>query len=672
MADQSSMLLQDSDYKEELEEAFSLYQGGSLEAAAAICQRILDTEPDQQDCLYLSALMLRAGGKPKQALEYLERRLALRADHSNAHYLGALCHFQLQDYEAAMEADKLAIEADPRNAAAFNNLGLCHFARGNVTEAADNFTAAIGLNPTFAEAYHNLGVVLISVHKLNAAIGAFMKALEIKPDYFSALSKITGLLEKLSHFDKARAFVERAIEARPDSAPLRSVLAYVLYMERDYDASLAEYRKVMEIDPALAEAHEGMACVLRDIGMVDEALHHFERAVELAPENARIHNSMRGAMKQYGRTDDAEHYLRRALALDNTLCQAYYNLSMVKASSLIYYDLVVMEHLYASPRTLVTDRVLLGYAIANFHEKRKNYDQFFECLLRASALKRKTIKFNLDVEVQGFAGMKKIFDGQLHLPVTAESDDFSPIFIVGMPRSGTSLTEQILASHPQVYGAGERHYLGDLWKEALGEAQKASGPEGQKIEADRMLEIGQAYVEKIRKMAPGARYITDKMPENFVNLGLIRALWPNAPVIHTRRNPLDTCVSIFSKQFSNEGHRYSYDLAELGGRYVRYLDIMDHWRKAFPGQFYEIQYESLIDDTETEIRKLLAYCQLDFHADCLNFHENDRVVQTASSQQVKQPIYRSSVDAWRRYEKYLDPLIEAIGRGKLRELGVAL
>jgi tetratricopeptide (TPR) repeat protein len=667
-----STTLQDSPHKPQLEQAIAQQKAGQVDSAEATYRQILASDPNQVDALYLYAMIKRVREGVEQALKMLDHALEIQPGHARANFARAICCYQQGDFAEGIACNKRAIEVEPGFADAMNNLGLCYLASGKFAEAADSFTAAIGVDSQHADAYHNLGVLLIAMKKLEAAVGAFMRALEAKPDYLSALRNIVALLDKLSQFDKVRSFVDRAIEARPQSAALLSVLGYVQYKERDFEAAEAAYRKALAIDSSIAECHEGIGNVLRDTGRAEEALEHFEQAITLSPDSARINNTLGSVMKQYGRTGEAQEYYRKAISLDKTMCQAYYNLSMIKSSQITDDEIETMRELYTAPGTQTSDRVLVGYGIANYHENHKQWDKFFESLLEVSAQKRATFEYDSESENSAFDGVKAIFDGGLKLQPNAETDDFTPIFIVGMPRSGTSLAEQILASHPEVYGAGERHLLGDLWKDALKEVIAQEDSTNRRISGPRMRQIGLDYVEGIRALAPEAAYITDKMPENFIHVGLIRALWPNAPIIHTRRNPLDTCVSVFSKHFANDGHRYCYELSELGDRYRRYLDIMDYWNRAFPGQIYELQYEKVTTESEHEIRKLLEYCGLDFHPDCLNFHETKRVVQTASSQQVIQPMYTSSIEVWRRYEKYLGPLIDAIGRDTLHAAGVKL
>jgi hypothetical protein len=238
--------------------------------------------------------------------------------------------------------------------------------------------------------------------------------------------------------------------------------------------------------------------------------------------------------------------------------------------------------------------------------------------------------------------------------------DSTPIFVLGMPRSGTTLTEQIIASHPDVYGAGELHYLLEISQRAVAGAAFPSNL--RQLDRELLTAWGQEYLSALKRHAPEAARITDKMPQNFQMLGLIHLMLPNAKIIHVKRNPVDTCLSCFTMHFAAKSVKYSYDLTELAHFYVGYAELMEHWRNVLPeNAFLEVQYEDVIQDVEGQARRLIDYCGLEWDNACIAFHENKRVVRTASVAQVRKPVYKSSVERWRRYEKHLGPLLDALG-----------
>jgi hypothetical protein len=327
--------------------------------------------------------------------------------------------------------------------------------------------------------------------------------------------------------------------------------------------------------------------------------------------------------------------------------------------------LLAIEEFLAKVETLKDeDQMHASFAAAKAYDDLKRYEEGFPYLIRANALKRKAVTYDEQAVLGLFERVECTFTADL---VRAKSGGGStsrkPIFVLGMPRSGTTLIEQILASHPRVTGAGELKDMSDTINSVRGsDGQQAAYPEFVPVlSASELAKIGEAYATKLAERAPGAERITDKMPSNFYFLGLIHLALPGAKVIHTGRNPVDTCVSCFSKLFAGEQNQ-TYDLAELGRYYRAYHGLMAHWRAVLPKDaFLDVQYEEVVADTETQARRILDYCELEWSPRVLDFHRTERPVKTASARQVRQPIYGSSVQRWRNYEKFLGPLLNELG-----------
>jgi tetratricopeptide (TPR) repeat protein len=397
----------------------------------------------------------------------------------------------------------------------------------------------------------------------------------------------------------------------------------------------------------------------------DEALTLFRRAVAVKPQLADAHNNIGNILKENGEGAAARAAFERAIALDPREIAYYANLSEAKRFIAGDPHLAAMEELARKSETLLpVQRSQLNFALAKAYDDLGRFDAAFACMRQGNALKRQRIAYD-EVAVLGFFDRVRAVFARTLLELCSESrcDAVLPIFIVGMPRSGTTLVEQILASHPAVHGAGELRDLDLL----VGHMRGAGGnafryPEDTPaLKSEQLRELGEAYVDGLRRRAPQAARVTDKMPGNFFYLGLVHLVLPSAPIIHVRRDPRDTCLSCYSKLFSAE-QNFAYDLGELGRYYARYAQLMAHWRDVLPpGRVFDIRYEDVVTDLEGSARRIVEHCGLDWHPACLAFHEARRPVRTASASQVRRPIYRTSEGRWRAYEKYLGPLLAALG-----------
>ncbi len=310
----------------------------------------------------------------------------------------------------------------------------------------------------------------------------------------------------------------------------------------------------------------------------------------------------------------------------------------------------------------------LHFALGKCYDDSGDYDKAFPHFMAGCKMKRAKLTYDPANAERQFAGLMEIFDQAAIDRLRGSGDppgDPSgvPVFVLGMPRSGTTLTEQIIASHPDVYGAGELHDLLRIAERNIGGATTpVSFPDNLRaLDRQTLTAWGAEYVAGLKQRAPDAKRITDKMPANFFAVGLIHLMLPNAKIIHVNRNPVDTCLSCFTRLF-NRKQEHTYDLAELGQYYVHYARLMDHWRKVLPaGAFLDVQYEDIVADQEAQARRLIAYCGLEWNDACLDFHNTKRSIRTASVTQVRQPIYTSSVERWRHYEKFLGPLLDALG-----------
>ena len=430
------------------------------------------------------------------------------------------------------------------------------------------------------------------------------------------------------------------------------------------DEAAAQYQRALALKPSLFPAYNNLGNVLRRQGKLDEAVARFEHAVALNPDVAEVHKSLGNTLKQQGEFDRALASLERALALKPDHAEAHFSRTNLKTFRPGDPDLAALEALAADPSRVPADRmVYVHFALGKALEDVGEYNRAFEQWIAGNALKRREVDYDEASWQQTFRFVAKAFDASLLERLAGMGDPSpTPIFILGMPRSGSTLVEQILASHSQVHAAGELSNL-DRVVRAVSDAAGQPIPYPGVGRWDSTPIACGGWGRHIWPACPRFRPARIGSPirrrANFIYVGLIRLMLPNARIIHTMRDPVDICVSCFSRLFNDLP--FTYDLGELGRYYRGYHELMAHWRLILPaGALLDVAYEDVVDDLERQARRLIDFCGLPWEDRCLNFHETSRPISTASNVQVRQPLYRSSLARWRRYEAYLEPLLAEI------------
>ena len=468
---------------------------------------------------------------------------------------------------------------------------------------------------------------------------------------------------KAGRLDQAEAAYRGVLAAQPDHADALVKLGNVLVKRERFDAASAAYRRAIELAPGVFAAHNNLGGALQKQRCYSEAVDAHQRAIELDPDHPGAHRNLGVAYKALGRFAEAASEFQRAIELDPNFAAAYQNLRDVRDGAASDVDVGAMETLLRSPSTSQDDRIRTHFALGAAHEELGDFDRAFDHFANGNALKAKAVNYRPENTERAIARAIDCFDGEtLRRTAGAGYRSDVPVFVVGLPRSGTSLVEQILASHPDVFGAGELNYVERLVRGAPQRLDMEKGFPDYAADAgdDLWRLLGESYVAAVEEDAPAAARIVDKLPGNYQFLGAIRAMLPEARIIHCLRGPLDTCVSCFTTYFVR-GQGFTYDLANLGAHYRLYGRLMDHWRSVLPGTILEVRYEDVVSDLEASARRMVDFCGLEWNPACLRFHETERPVATASATQVRRPIYTTSVGRWRRFEKHLRPLIDALG-----------
>jgi Flp pilus assembly protein TadD len=490
------------------------------------------------------------------------------------------------------------------------------------------------------------------------------RVLDMQSDHYEAEHLLGVIAHQNGNLGEAIAHVGKAAELAPGVAFLHANLSEMLRLAGRIDDAVDAANRALALHPEFAQPLNNLARIAAARGDSQQALAFCRRALALAPDFADAHNTLGNILKELGQIDEARRAFLKAIELAPAVSGVYVNFAEVHTFVRGDPHLAAMEALAAKTDGLSkTDRLQLDFALAKVYEDLEDYGRAFRRLAGANAAKRAQISYDEKSALAMFDNIEAVFTRALIEGKSGGGDSSSvPIFVLGMPRSGTTLIEQILASHPQVHGGGELR----TFFEAL---LAVRGPDGRPVAAAKSVaaldakvfaDIGAQYLAGIRKLAPTAPLIVDKMPNNYYFIGFIHLALPNAKIIHVIRDPIDTCISNFSKLFSQE-FNHSYDLAELGRYYKRYERLMAHWQSVLPqGRILDVRYEDVVGDLEQETRRLLDYCELPWDERCLGFYETQRQVRTASAVQVRQPIYGSSVGRWRRYREYIAPLLAEI------------
>jgi tetratricopeptide (TPR) repeat protein len=640
----------------------------------------------------MNRLAVLMSGERHQQLESAARELlARRPDFGPAwQALAVSLSNQGKDALPALET-AAALLAD--DAGVHNNLGNALARLGRLDEAVTSYRRALALRPHFAEANDNLGHALMNLRRPQEALTHYGKALELKPDFAEAHDNFGNALQKLGRLDDAAASYGRAIELEPAFAAAHSNLGNTLLELGRYDDALAAFRRALEIDPALAEAHNNLGNALLAVGQLDHATASYRSALAIDPDCAAAHGNLGTALRLHGRTADAEASCLRALQIDPDMAaaivvlaesradngrfpeaeelfkraisiepespEAWAGISRLRKMTLDDIPWLEQAERIAARGLPARREVCLRYAIGKYFDDVSDFEQAFINYRRANELtklhrprydpRQMTRTIDRTIESQGKHWLRNVCKAHSIRDGATESE--RPVFIVGMLRSGTTLTEQILASHSAVFGAGELTFWSCAIDAYLSSVQSGDAQDGvlEKLAAD--------YLRLLRGVSADAPRVIDKMPSNFLSLGIIHAALPNARIIHMRRNPIDTCLSIYFQHFEAPVS-YAMDLDHLAHYYGEYMRIMRHWRATLPeNAILDVPYEGLVDDQERWTRKLLEFVGLPWEAHCLDFHQTRRAVITASKWQVRQKINRLSVERWRNYEKFATPLL---------------
>jgi tetratricopeptide (TPR) repeat protein len=633
---------------------------GRLGEAASLLRHALDRRPDEPVAQLSLGSVLQAMGRHAESIGCFERAVALAPDLAAAHYDLGNALLALGHAAEALASFDRALALEPDAAAALSARGNALQALGNTAGAILCHERALALRPDYAPAHNNLATALAAHGHTAEAHDHYVEALALSGGDADLYVNRGKALHRLGCDEEAIAEYERALVLKPDDADALNDLGNALQSLGRHAEAAERYTAALALRPGFATAHSNLGNSLHALDRHDEALAQYHAALAARPDNATAASNLGTALRELGRLDEARRAFERAVALAPGEASFHLNLAEMKRFVPGDAQLPALEALARRLEALpCQQQIELHFALAKARADLGDHAAAFRHLRQGNALKRAEIAYDEGATLSLLARIAAVFTPELMrskagLGATSEV----PVFIIGMPRSGTSLVEQILASHPAIFGGGELIEFTALASEI------ADFPDGvPAMEGDALAALGQRYLASVAARASGsARRITDKLPANFFLVGLIRLALPRARIIHVRRDPVDTCWSCFQTLFTT-GQPFAYDLGELGRYWRAYDALMTHWRAVLPPEtMLELHYEELVGDLASEARRLVAYCGLEWDAACLEFHRTQRTVRTASATQVRQPIYQSSIGRWRDYAAELRPLVDALSR----------
>jgi len=514
----------------------------------------------------------------------------------------------------------------PNESILYNIRGVCSKAKNEFKDAVNDFNQAVLIKPDYAEAYYNLGVTLREMGDSQNAIKAYQEALKHNNHYPKAHNNLGQVFLVTGNLDSAIDHLEWAVALHPEFADAFNNLgsAY-LGINKVHDA-IKSYKKAVALNSNFSFAFNNLGIAYQRIGEFKSATENFEKAIALNPDYVRAHSNLSG-LKTYNSAD---------------------------------LQFSQMESLLLKKELTSEDQILLNFAFAKANDDLKKYDKAIKLFHEGNRLRKNLFNYSIDESENHNETIKRLFTEKTFKKViktSYQSSDIRPIFILGMPRSGTSLIEQIISSHPSVYGAGE---LRNLTTAIIPIIKECVDKDEYNLSENEFLKVRQQYFESLTQIDASEKIITDKWPLNFRHIGFILSALPEAKIIHVKRDARAICWSIYKHYFSGVGNGWAYNLDDLAKFYILYVELMDYWHQIFPNKIYDISYEELTINQEQETKGLLDFCNLEWDSNCLKFYENMRDVDTASAIQVRKKMYQGSSDAWKKYEKFLEPLVKSL------------
>ena len=683
----------DTNLQSKINSIIELYSNGEIEEAINNAENLITKYPNESLLFNISGVCYKAIGQLMNAVKSFEKAITIKPNFTDAHYNLGLVFQELSMPDAAIKCYEKALEIQPGYAIVHNNLGIilkelgeindsiksykkainfqpnfteAHNNLGNafkengqLDEAIKSYEHAISLEPDFSDAYNNIGIVLFELDKPSDAIRFYEKALEIEPNYTEVHNNLGNAFKEIGKLNQAVKSYESAIVLQSDYVDAHYNLGLILQDLERFDEAIISYKSAIAFQEDYFDAHYNLGILYHEIGQLEMAIKSLMLAITIDPDNAEAHKYLGNTFQGNGQVDEAIQSYEKVLLIKPNHADAHRNLSTVKKYTQVDGQIIMMKKLLSNGTLGQSDQIHLYFALAKAYEDLGMQDKLFDVLHKGNQLRKEELNYSHDHTLNEYLKLRNLFNIIPTIPekiLSSESSKIRPIFIVGMPRSGTSLVEQIISSHHEIYGAGELNTLNKLITPMV----TAYSGVNTKLSEKTILAIRKEYLDFLSSLNTPERIITDKMPINFKYIGFILRAFPEAKIINLKRDSRAICWSIYKNYFPGNGLGFAFNMEDLAGYYNSYNELMNFWHQSFPNKIYDITYEDLTTNQEEETKKLLKYCELEWDNNCLNFHTNKRAVKTTSSLQVRKKMYQGSSQAWKKHEEYLQPLIKTL------------
>ena len=658
----------------DLSEATDAVRDGSFEHAFNLLKIILKDHPEHIDSLYLAAVSSRYLKQFDNSKKYIEQLLIIAPDMGRAYQELGHLNRDMGDEEKAVMHYRQACELNPALIAGWNFL-YQYFIKNNNKPAADHALEQINKLQSLP------GVLLYIDQILNegrlgmaeAKCRAFLKE---NPTHTYAMSLLSDIANRLGYFDDAEFLLEKAVEFKPDDGDLRMKYASILRKKQKFAKTMEQVNILCDKYPENLNYQAQKASEIMQNGDHEKAINLLDDILSKNPYNFSTLTSKGHAQKTLGRTDEAIKSYQSAYQIKPDHGEAFFSLANLKTYSFSENELDSMRGQVGRVDLSLRDKAYFHFALAQGCEVNGKYDEAFFHLERGNRIKNDQSQYSIERMEKELQAQIEVCDEALFRDLGKGGHEAKdPIFILGLPRAGSTLIEQILASHSMVDGTLELPNILSIAQSLRGDdiyGKLGNYPKSlESLTLDQRETLGKGYIEDTRMHRKDAPMFTDKMPNNFRHIGLIHLIMPNAKIIDARRYSLDCCFSMFKQLFA-QGQEFSYGLAEAGSYYNSYVKLMDHWDRVLPNKVLKVNNEDIIEDLEGQVRRMLEFLELPYEEECISFYETDRSVRTASSEQVRRPINKDGMERWKPYSKHLKPLLNHLGEDLLKPEDIAL
>jgi len=640
--------------------AVQAHQSGDTDTAEKVYRQILTKDPTHAGVNNFLGILMGQKGDFKKAAKLIHTSIKTSPKNPATHKNLGNAYRELGQLKKSVTSYQNAILLKPDYIEAHHELGTVYFGLGKTDDAIDCYQQTLTLNPNHAHAYFNLGLAYNTLDLFEKAYQHYQQSLALEPNNDQAQINLGEVCYELRLYTEATTHFEQALVLNPNQPEAFYNLGMTYTALNQLNLAKEHYQKAISLDSHYTEAHNNLGMTYYTLGEFEAAIKYYKQALTINPNHARAHNNLGVVLNDIGHQGAAIKHYEQALVIKPDYASAHRHLSTVKQYTTDDLQINQMQLLLSTENLSQSDQTHLSFALAKAYEDLGQHAELFKVLHEGNRLRKKSLSYSLDQDKNLHSTIRKIFSSFHSINEQSapyKPSPIQPIFIVGMPRSGTTLVEQILASHHFVHGAGELYSLSNIVTPTI-EGDLTHNPS--KLSKETCQSIRQQYLDSLAKLNVSEKVITDKMPLNFQYIGFILSAFPDAKIIHLKRDSRATCWSIYKHYFDSKGNGFSYNQNDLAAFYHMYTNLMAFWHQVFPDKIYDLCYEDLTTNQEKETKNLLNYCELEWDKNCLNFHANKRAVKTVSALQVRQKMYQGSSESWRKYEEHLQPLINAL------------